>query len=279
MMKSTLEITTVSSCPNDCYFCPQEAYRKAYKGKSRLSLDDFNTVLKKLPKDLYIVFSGYSEPFLNSDCTSMVESALAQGFQVKIYSTLVGMREEDVRRLAKCNINEFTLHLPDNLNNTKIPVNTQTYKDVLALALQSLKIDEVAIMNKNFTDNERAGLGRTAHGRHLHGMFTCFRLENPQFILLPNCDVTLCCQDFGLRHILGNLLEQSYENILASPEFKKIRANRYKMDGDIICRQCKTAFPLLEYYTYHEAIKILKPTIQKLLNNKYLYAEKVPDAK
>ena len=32
-------------------------------------------------------------------------------------------------------------------------------------------------------------------------------------ILLPDGTVLLCCMDFGMKHVLGNLLTQSYEEI------------------------------------------------------------------
>jgi hypothetical protein len=33
-------------------------------------------------------------------------------------------------------------------------------------------------------------------------------------VLLPNGDISLCCMDYGLQHILGNLFESSYEDIV-----------------------------------------------------------------
>ena len=33
-------------------------------------------------------------------------------------------------------------------------------------------------------------------------------------ITLPNGDVSLCCMDYGLEHIIGNLLEQDYEDVI-----------------------------------------------------------------
>ena len=32
-------------------------------------------------------------------------------------------------------------------------------------------------------------------------------------VLLPNGDMTLCCMDYGLKHILGNLYKQEYKDI------------------------------------------------------------------
>ena len=43
-------------------------------------------------------------------------------------------------------------------------------------------------------------------------------------VLLPNGDVSLWCMDYGLKHILGNLVKQSYEEIRNSPELTKIKS-------------------------------------------------------
>jgi len=217
-----------------------------------------------------IWFGCFTEPFINSDCTNMIESAISKGFKVRIFSTLVGMKAEDVERLSKMDIQEFTLHLPDNKNNTKIPVNTQMYKDTLALVLQKLRIDNFSVMNENFIDNERAGTTRTARGTHMKGMYECFKLVHPQFAMLPNCDVALCCNDFGLKHILGNLLTQSYDEIVNSKEFRRIRADRLKFDSkDILCRNCMFAVPIFEYYTFQAAIALVGPVVKDIMVTKY----------
>lgn len=257
--RRVLEVTTVFGCSVDCYYCPQDAFKANYRGKPRLSLEDFNAALRNLPKDVIIEFAGFAEPFLNSDCTDMVESAVSQGFNVQLYTTLVGMREEDVRRISKLDLDFFCFHMPDNKGNAKIPI-TQEYKNVLALVLQNIRIDKVSVMNDNFVNlnNERAGLVRNAPKRNLKGPFNCGLLESPQFVMLPNCDVVLCCMDYGIKHVLGNILKQSYDDIVASPEYTRIRNNRYKMSGDIICRNCSVATPIIEYNLWKLYDKFVK---------------------
>ena len=47
------------------------------------------------------------------------------------------------------------------------------------------------------------------------GGYYCNRaLRMNHNVLLPNGDVVLCCMDFGMQHVLGNLKRQSYEEIL-----------------------------------------------------------------
>ena len=36
-------------------------------------------------------------------------------------------------------------------------------------------------------------------------------------VVLPNGDVSLCCMDYGLKHILGNLYTQEYNDIIPEP--------------------------------------------------------------
>jgi hypothetical protein len=36
-------------------------------------------------------------------------------------------------------------------------------------------------------------------------------------VLLPNGDVSLCCMDYDLAHIIGNLYDQTYEEIVPKP--------------------------------------------------------------
>ena len=60
-------------------------------------------------------------------------------------------------------------------------------------------------------------------------------------VLLPNGDVVLCCMDYDLKHVIGNLLTQTYEEIMQgkplqdlialneSPEFSKCS----------ICKSCE----------------------------------------
>jgi MoaA/NifB/PqqE/SkfB family radical SAM enzyme len=254
-----LEITTVSKCVIDCSFCPQEAFEKSYHGCKSLSLENFKIALSRVPKNIAIHFSGFSEPFLNPDCINMIEYAHSEGHKIVLYSTLVGLRTEDTKRLKECNPH-LVLHLPDNLGNAKIPT-TEMYTETLIAVLKTMRIDDISVMNENFVSNERAGLCQGVSERYLRGYFCCPKLLAPQCVMLPNCDVVLCCMDFGLRHCLGNLLEQSFTDILKSSEYKKLCSSRFRMDDDSICRKCVWAVPLHRWYIK----SYVKPILYRIL--------------
>lgn len=122
-----MEITTMVGCPLMCTFCPQKLLIKSY-GKDRdkfLSVENFEIVIDKLPKNVRIDFSGMSEPWANPDCTDMLELALKKGFNVAIYTTLYQMTEEDIDRVKDLiieyhiQVNPVILHLPDSHNNMR----------------------------------------------------------------------------------------------------------------------------------------------------------------
>jgi sulfatase maturation enzyme AslB (radical SAM superfamily) len=236
---SRLEITTVSNCAIDCRFCPQQIFQEHYHGCKSLRLSDFKIALSKVPKNVAIHFSGFAEPFLNPQCIDMIEYAHREGYRIFLFSTLVGLKSKDVPRLQRCKP-KLILHLPDKLGNAKIPI-TKEYRETLKATLEQLPVDTFYVMDEHFISNERAGSCTDTPARHILGWLFCEKLFAPQFVMLPNCDVALCCMDFGLKHILGNLSSQSWRDILESPEYQRIRANRFRVDGDVLCRRCAWA--------------------------------------
>jgi hypothetical protein len=65
-----------------------------------------------------------------------------------------------------------------------------------------------------------------------------------QNVLLPNGDVTLCCMDYGLQHLLGNLVSGDYDALLRSDEFLRVRKGLKDESEEILCRYC-------EAFAYH----------------------------
>ena len=66
-------------------------------------------------------------------------------------------------------------------------------------------------------------------------------------ILLPDGTVVLCCMDYGLKHILGNIFTNTFEEIMNGEEMRKVKEG---MDGnetlDILCRNCSYAHAVME---------------------------------
>ena len=59
--------------------------------------------------------------------------------------------------------------------------------------------------------------------------------------------MTLCCNDFGMQHVLGNLLESTFFEIKEGMAYKNIRRQMLDVyDGNILCRNCHEACSIKE---------------------------------
>lgn len=59
--------------------------------------------------------------------------------------------------------------------------------------------------------------------------------------VLPNGTVVLCCMDYGMKHILGNLITESVSDIINGNEYIKIEKGLDDERIDILCRKCPAA--------------------------------------
>ena len=252
----TLEITTSippKGCVVDCAFCPQKTLLNVYDSTKTMTLKNFKKIIDKLPKEIRITFSGFTEPWLNKHCTDMVLYAYEQGHPVSAFTTGIGMTIEDVRRLKDVKFTQgpnggFCLHLPDQERIAKHPI-TPRYIEVLKYfkevqdeikGFYLMSMGEVHADVKHIfptahipTFWSRAGnlLGeaiikpelqkfqdRFKHMDHGDQEMTCGCIEDLYHnVVLPNGDVSLCCMDYGLKHIIGNIYDQEYNDIVPKP--------------------------------------------------------------
>jgi len=224
-----LEVTTKIGCPVNCLkYCPQEVTTSRYSGKRTLSIDDWEIILDHIPKKLPLVFSGFCEPFANNKVIDLIDMAQKAGHPTSIFTTLYQASRADVEKLVKYPFLVFCLHLPDG-NAMKIPLS-QEYKDNVFTVLYNVRNVSFAIMNDNFRSLNRENVTRGILTKRKRFKL-CVKLSHPQFNLLPNGNVSLCCMDFGLDHTLGNLLTENYEDV-------KRRFLAHKRTFEL-CSQCR----------------------------------------
>jgi radical SAM protein with 4Fe4S-binding SPASM domain len=65
-------------------------------------------------------------------------------------------------------------------------------------------------------------------------------------VLLPNGDVVLCCMDYNLKHVIGNLLTQSYAEIFAGEKLAEIVKMNEAVGFDkcSICKSCENVIQI-----------------------------------
>lgn len=249
-MEFTTSIDTKNGCVVDCVFCPQRTLQKSYKGERFLSFENFQKVVDKIPEEIRITFAGFTEPWLNPKTTEMLLYAHEKGHPISVFTTGIGMDIDDIEKILHIpyagNPNGgFVLHLPDQERKAKHPITDRYVKVIEKFGEVHSQIQNFTLMcmgtvhesvrhvfseAPNYQMWSRAGnlLGESIIKPELlnrkdeyksvyHGEkpMTCGCLEKLYHnVMLPNGDVSLCCMDYGLEHILGNLIEQEYEDII-----------------------------------------------------------------
>jgi sulfatase maturation enzyme AslB (radical SAM superfamily) len=254
----TIEITTRIGCKNHCSYCPQYILVKAYaktSGDATMSFDMFKRYINKIPLKVDIHFTGMCEPWLNEYCTEMLLYAHAKGHKISVSTTLVGMELSDVDLLAPITFKDFAVHLPSHEGYEKIIVD-EHYLQLLKKILKSKiriglhihgkavhpALTSLSALIKRQTLSCRGGnteISNRIPMSRRRGVVVCNRLHNN--VLLPNGNVVLCCMDYGMRHILGNLISTDYDSLFFQKEFLKVQQGLRDESLDILCRYCDIA--------------------------------------
>lgn len=267
-----LEVTTKMGCKINCRYCPQNVVLRKYYASDKqraefMSLENFETCLTKLPLDCVISFGGMSEAFLNPDCIKMIKMACESGRRVEVLTTLVGTTMQDVNDLLKLPISFVILHVADKYQYANIPV-TDEYLNKLELIINAKKPDGTPFVNlcnaqgqpdekvlKILGEGYEVLTSLQDRAGNLNdemlisrktpkGEVSCTRcgqqLNNN--MLLPDGTVLLCCMDYGMKHVLGNLLQNTYEEILCGTCMQYVKQGmKGDTEIDILCRQCSFA--------------------------------------
>lgn len=279
----SIEVTTNIGCKIQCEACPQHLLIKNYKKKienisvpnaiknaQMMRLDDFKNFLKSVPEKVRIDFSGYSEPFLNPDCIEMIDHANAKGHQISLFTTLVGLDQSGIDKLNFINFHWVCHHIPEKEKTTKVP-HDEDHFNLFKYSLDKLNSKKITFScHGTPLDNyyneikqrgfrlffgdlyDRAGNISRVGSVDLQkynkpGRKSCRACGNGlnQNVLLPDGKVTLCCQDYGMKHVVGHLGKSSYKEFLNSNELNNIK-KRMKNggDADLLCNTCERAVEL-----------------------------------
>jgi hypothetical protein len=207
-----LEFTLAVGCPVQCKrYCPQEVFLQKYGNNPRmLSFNAFKQILYDVPTNVTLNFAGFCEPFVNPDFSRMAEYAYNKGYNLQVATTLYGAKSSDIDRLLDLEYQVFCIHMRDGkVVNFQL---TPEYQDNFFRVIEGVPNVVFTIMNGLFSSNNRENVTRGVLPKPKAVGF-CQKLITPQFVVLPNGDAFLCCQDFGLKHKMGNLFTEAYAEI------------------------------------------------------------------
>lgn len=262
----SLSVTTKIGCVNNCSYCPQAVFIKAYRQRSditMMSFDMFKTCIDKVPQRIIICFAGFCEPWLNPECTEMLLYTNRKGNLIRVNTTLIGMTVKDIDAFTKVPFRNFAVHLPDNLGYSKIKVDDHYLEVIEKLAcsrihnlmwkfhktsddvnirpevLQILKKYQINV--RNFGLSDRAGNIMISAEKELirksGEIKKCMDFHHN--VLFPNGDIGLCHMDWQLKHIIGNLYDNDFESIYKSEGFNDVINGLKDESFDLNCRYCE----------------------------------------
>lgn len=262
-----LELSLTIGCQLDCLYCPQRLLLSKYYGddkkrKSKLSFEDFKTALAKVQPGASISFCGMSEPFHNEQCADMICYAYEKGYKISLLTTLIGMTADDFNKIKDIEFDSFVLHIPDKEGHSKFVI-TDEYLQLLDMVNKAIDIDyyschgSVSPLVQEIINKEKyAGIALGDRAGNLDvsdyestykdGRIACYHGSEAQVggwtpVMFPDGSLVLCCQDYGMKHVLGNLITQSWSEICEGREYKKFREGLTDDSIDILCRKCSDA--------------------------------------
>lgn len=264
-----LDLTLIVGCKLNCDYCPQDKLIARYYGEKKnrqrkLSFDYFKRALEKVEQGATIGFAGLAEPFLNDECSDMIVYAYKKGYKISLYTTLVGMKRADLEKIKNVKFDRLVVHIPDAEGKSKFDMDDE-YLYILEQFHLYFDIDfyschgsihpligDIVDRKKcpNFKPQNRAGNLQKEEFADINwkGRITCYRAWSsaawsvtftPE--MLPDGTLLFCCQDYGLKHQIGNLVYQTWEEIQASNEFQKVEAGFQDDTIDTLCRKCSCA--------------------------------------
>jgi hypothetical protein len=249
---NSIEVTTRIGCPNECLCCPQAITAETYKDERKVfNLQDYCCCLDGVAgESMLFDFAGFTEPFSNPDCSKMIVETIRRGYRIRLVTTLVGTSVAQTQLLAAIEgIFLILIHVPDTkwftLNadtwisihkrffNLGIPANYSyvtlgIVPDRLGDYLTGMGVEHIRMQ----TVRHRAGTDENSPARI--GPTYCLQQRWHNNVLLPSGDVYLCCEDFSLKHRLGNLILQPYSEIYQAAQ-KLMLSDSTKL----ICNQCQ----------------------------------------
>jgi hypothetical protein len=252
------------------------------KGRPQnLTHAEFSALLPNLSDTHFTAFSfgGFSEPFDNPEIVSLLSLASEQPFvdELWVYTNGESLTPEIFSQLESIPlaIVDVSCHGFDAevYRRTRSFIDPQRVRANLVHVLQHR--ENIARLTVSVTGpfgsesdfdqlqrlcetygarferrslHSRAGLLQIGQIRSKQpGPFRCAKFDFEKPVLLPGGDLSLCCQDFGLEQIIGNLHRQTFDEIMSTSPVRQHVLNvarGVEDDPNLRCYECLFCVPV-----------------------------------
>jgi hypothetical protein len=270
-----------TACNQSCYFCPVSVSpREPYF----MAMDRYHEILRQLGayRDTIegVFMIAYNEPTLDKRFVEQVRAIKEAGLPPATLTNGSGLTPERIDALVEMGGLRFLSINLSTMDRQKYAADRG--RDQLALVMRNLDhardlpvADEMDIVVlgpgdvrhqrdfeeirehfagsrfnvKHFVVNDRAGLlhiGTTASksGRRLRGCDLMGSRPIQHLHIDPYGRCILCCQDYHGSHVVGDLNDNTVEEVLTGPVMRQMRKLIYGLEeapADFICRNCPFA--------------------------------------
>ncbi len=265
--KIYIEIT--NKCNLNCSFCSVDS-----RLKKELTLQEFDIILDKIrqyTKTIYLHVKG--EPLLHHNFEKILELTKKYNLNVKITTngTLLKQRLSILQKFDNIKQINISLHSENNYPHyfenvfyvsnilaKKIPIiyriwllnnlKLDTLSTIIVDKIKSyyhldnnfdnliLNKKNIKIKNNIYLDKDNEFIWPTDLKDNDQSFGTCLGSRS-HIAILVNGDVVPCCLDSQGLLKLGNIFENSLDNIINSPQFQEIN-NGFK-NNKLVCNLCK----------------------------------------
>jgi radical SAM protein with 4Fe4S-binding SPASM domain len=241
-----------------------------------MSIDQFKTILDKLKNTkIRQLFLNMGEPFMDKTIFRKIAYAKRKGFLIYISTNGLLLTEESMNNILKTGVDgiKFSIegYTPEVFNTIRVGgsfdrlfrnvVRMKELRDrvgsrmPIRISTILLKENEDIVEFVKFWGPYCDEIEYTTVTNHI-GLIdnrdislspqwkhrkSCSQIKPyTEINVLSNGDVVICCVDFHARCVLGNLVEQEFEDIWFSDKMTEIRRKAYSDDTEDLdpCRDC-----------------------------------------
>lgn len=244
----TVEVNTTELCNRTCSFCPR-ADPNVYPN---LNLHMSPFVAKKIADNLAqcnyigrISFSGYGENLLNPDFVKIIKhfrSSLGPDNIIECNTNGDMMTVELARHLFESGLNFIYINLYDSQHQSERFVNIMSDAGISSQKWklrQHYDQDDYGLFLNN-----RSGVAdwiSFEEGKHGKCFYTFYKM-----MVDYNANVLFCSNDWGRKHIVGNLIHHSARDIWLSEKMHNFRMKLVNGERDFSpCNSCNVEGTLI----------------------------------
>lgn len=270
-----IEIQFHNKCNSNCLICPYKDMNYSYE-----DMDDelFEKFLEEIDEEKLERIIPYlnNEPFLNPNFLKRVKKIRDKykNLEIEISSNVSVIKEKDVEEMKNLNITELRLSVfgyeKETYHKMMPGLNYEKTFDKLHMISDLMKgtntiISIVMIDNGEISEKEFINMQTLCNdlGFHFERWVFLDRSSNVSYksnnIFNPDvctCEqnrpiermhilsdgrVIFCCQDWGHTLVVGNIKDNTIQEVWNGETYKKARESLYNTDKDSpkICKKCK----------------------------------------